>query len=516
MVEFRDTVEKPMTKNDTSSEVQRFLQTDRSRTQKMVDRSPLAAGFSVKKILRVLQDRFSDTGDIPQAIAEMVETQVVMRTRELFRQANYDALTHLPNRSYFHSTLEQLVIKSRDSNTEFTLLFLDLDGFKNVNDTLGHHAGDELLRNVSARLISAVREGDLVSRLGGDEFVILLAGLSDRDMTENICKRIIFEVSRPYWIDKSDVAISTSIGVARYPEDAKSCADLVENSDKALYASKASGRSTYRFYSDVAEQAEQKLKEIDLSVSLKSAISAGEIEVCFEPQIDLVSHQIVGASVSALWHSELVENPYLPGWMDKLDQSGCGSSVGTWLIDSGLFYLQQWQQMNDELVISIPVLENIWKTENMVEFMNHRLASFNVKASQVQLEFSLQAITETDLQNTLHELSEAGYQITLTDVGKVPLDLTQLMNLNVQEIKLDRVWLQDALETTNGQKWIKAVIQMAKTLDVCVIASGIENRTQAAMLHNMGCLVGQGLIWAQPLDSSSYYQAITAQLPVMH
>ncbi len=514
MLELRNTVKEPDTESVTSTEVDRFLLSDRSRTKKMVERSPLAAGFSVKKILRVLQDSFSHTGDISQAIEEMVEAQVQTRTRELFRQANYDALTHLPNRAYFHNTLEQLVIDGKDSGTEFTLLFLDLDGFKNINDTLGHHAGDELLRNVSARLISAVREGDIVSRLGGDEFVILLAGLSDREMTENICNRIIFEVSRPYWIDKNDVAISTSIGVARYPEDAKSCADLVENSDKALYVAKANGRSTFRFYADVVEQAEH--KESDLTASLKDAISAGEIEVCFEPQIDLVSQKIVGASVSALWNSESVENPYLPGWMDQLDQSGWEGSVGTWLIDSGLYYLQQWQQVNDELVISIPVMENVWRTENMVEFMNHRLATFNVKASQVQLEFSLQAITEADLQNSLQELSEAGYQITLTEVGKVPLDLAQLMNLNLQEIKLDRVWLQDALETTNGQKWVKAVIQMAKTLDVCVIATGIENRTQATLLHSMGCLMGQGLMWAQPLDSNSYYQAITAQLPVMH
>ncbi|MGM0542240.1 MAG: putative bifunctional diguanylate cyclase/phosphodiesterase, partial [Pseudomonadota bacterium] len=477
MLELRDTIKEPKTENVTSPEVPRFLQTDRSRTQKMVERSPLAAGFSVKKILHVLQNRFSHTGDLPQAIEEMVEAQVELRTRELFRQANYDDLTHLPNRAYFYRTLEQLVMSTKDNSTEFTLLFLDLDGFKNINDTLGHHAGDELLRNVSARLMSAVREGDVVSRLGGDEFVILLAGLSDRTMTETICNRLIFEVSRPYWIDKNGVAISTSIGVARYPQDAKSSADLVENSDKALYVSKSCGRSTYRFYADIAEKAED--KESDLTASLKTAINAGEIEVCFEPQIDLVSQKIVGASVSALWQSESAENPYLAGWMDKLDHSSWASSVGTWLIDSGLFYLQQWQQVNDELVISLPVMESVWKTENMVEFMDHRLATFNVKASQVQLEFSLQAITEAGLQSSLQALSDAGYQITLTQVGKVPLDLAQLMNLNLQEIKLDHLWLQEALENQNGQKWLKAVIQMAKTLDLCVIATGIENRTQA-------------------------------------
>jgi diguanylate cyclase (GGDEF)-like protein len=514
MSELKNTVRAPVTKTDASSEVERFLKTDRSRSQTMIERSPQSAGFSVKKVLRVLQDRFSHTGDIPHEIAEMVEAQVQLRTRELFRQANYDSLTHLPNRSYFHSTLEQLVTNAKETGAEFTLLFLDLDDFKIVNDTLGHHAGDELLRNVSARLISAVREGDIVSRLGGDEFVILLAGLSDSEMTETICQRIIHEVSRPYWIDKNDVAISTSIGVARYPLDAKSSAELIENSDKALYASKSNGRNTYHFYADIAFGAGG--VETDLTLALETAIKSAEIQPCFEPQIDLVSQKIVGASVTAIWQQDGLENPYLAGWMDVLQQSGWESSVGAWLIDSGLFYLQQWQQVNDELVISVPVLESIWKTENMVEFMNHRLATFNVKASQLQLEFSLQAITEAGLQNTLHDLTAAGYQITLTEVGKVPLDIAQVMNLNLQEIKLDRVWLQDALATANGHKWVKAVIQMAKILDVCVIATGIENAEQGKVLSGMGCLMGQGSAWAPPLDANAYYQSITAQLPVLH
>lgn len=494
--------------------VVRFLQADRARTQRMADRSPSTPGFSVKKILRALQGRFSHTGDMPHEIAEMVETQVQLRTRELFRQANYDALTHLPNRAYFYRTLEQLVTNAKESGTEFTLLFLDLDGFKKINDTLGHSSGDELLRNVGARLIAAVREGDIVSRLGGDEFVVLLAGLTDRELTETICKRVILEVSRPYWIHKNEVNISTSIGVASYPEDAKSSAELVENSDRALYVSKSSGRGTYRFYTDIIIDVERNTE--DPAISLEAAINVDAIELRFEAQIDLTTQEIVGASVNALWQATTIESLYLPDWTEALEQSGYGGSVGVWLIDSGLFYLQQWQAVNNELVMSVPVLESVWRTENMVQFMDHRFATFDVKASQVQLEFSLQAIGDPGLQRTLQALSDAGYQITLTDVGKIPLDLAQLMSLNVQEIKLDRAWLQHALETETGQKWVKAVVQMAKTLDVCVIATGLETKAQAIMLHEMGCVMGQGAAWPTPLSASEYYQALTAQLPVLH
>ena len=205
MLELRNTVKAPTTKTATSPEAVRFLQTDRARTQKMIERSPLSSGFSVKKILQVLQDRFSHTGDIPQEIEEMVEAQVQIRTRELFRQANYDALTHLPNRAYFHSTLEQLVVNAKDKSSEFTLLFLDLDGFKNVNDTLGHHSGDELLRNVSARLISAVREGDIVSRLGGDEFVILLEKLNSVEDSVPVAKKILEVIAASFELNVNKV-----------------------------------------------------------------------------------------------------------------------------------------------------------------------------------------------------------------------------------------------------------------------------------------------------------------------
>jgi len=514
MLELSSRLKEQPSKADASPEVERFMETDRSRAQKMIDRSPLKADSDATHILRELQDRFSYADNMPNEIEEMIEAQVEVRTRELFRQANYDDLTHLPNRAYFNATLEELVVRAKQSEGEFTLLFLDLDGFKNVNDTFGHHAGDELLRNVSARLISAVREGDIVSRLGGDEFVVLLSGLSDREMIEGICKRMIGEVSRPYWIDQNDVRISTSIGVACYPVDAKSSTELVEKSDKALYLSKDNGRNTFSFYGDIVES--EKSSNESLVSRLEKALTQGQIKICFEPQVDLVSHKVVGSSVTALWMENRIESPYLAGWTDVLNQSNWSHSIGAWLIDSALYYLQQWQKINDELVISIPVTQGLCHQEELVSFMNHRVATYQVKASQVQLEFSLQSVMDEKLQSQLNELSEAGYQITLTEVGKTPLDLTQLSLLNLHEIKLDAKWLKDSLATQNGQKWLKAIIQMAKVLDTCVIATGIESQKEVDQLQSLGCFMGQGILWALPLEADGFYQALSAQLPAVH
>ncbi|WEJ62577.1 putative bifunctional diguanylate cyclase/phosphodiesterase [Thiomicrorhabdus lithotrophica] len=500
--------------SNASPEVARFLQSERNRPQHTLEHQTEDGGFSVKKMMQALQSHFSNTSDISNEIAEMVEAQVEMRTRELFRQANYDALTHLPNRAYFNTTLEQLVVKAQDTETEFGLLFLDLDGFKAVNDTLGHQAGDELLRNVSARLMSAVREGDIVSRLGGDEFVVLLADVTDKELIEGVSQRIIREVSRPYWINRNDVEISTSIGISRYPLDGKTSAELVDHADQALYVSKHSGRRTYRFYDEVAEQVISP-KHV-LVNRLHAAVENGDIEAVFEPQIDLTSGGIVGASITAKWNEPEIGNPYLANWIEMLNESQAGYTIGAWLMDSGLYYLQQWQKYNDAIMVSIPVIDALWQQEDLVTVLNERFASYGILASQVQLEFTVQSLNEHEaLHEVLNALTTAGYQITLSDVGKSPLDLSSLALLNLQELKLNRDWLQSTMATEKGQKWVQALVQMAKSLDICVIATGVETTEEAQQYQVMGCSMAQGDNWSAPVDAKKLQQTIQQQLPVI-
>jgi len=502
------------TEEASSLEVERFLQSERSRAQKTIERHEEVSGFSVKKMMRALQDRFSHTGDISSEIAEMVEKQVQMRTRELFRQANYDALTHLPNRSYFHTTLEQLVVKAKESETDFGVLFLDLDGFKAVNDTLGHQAGDELLRNVSARLMSALREGDIVSRIGGDEFVVLLADVSDKELIQCVCDRIIKEVSRPYWINGNDVEISTSIGISRFPLDGKTSTELLEHADQALYISKQNGRKMYFFYDEITDHVVSPRHElIDL---LQYAVEKGQIEALFEPQIDLASGSIVGASITAKWNQHQFESPYLQSWMEVLNDSKAAYTVGAWLMDSALFYLKQWQMLNDAMIVSVPVVDALWQQQDLVTVLNERFAFYGVHASQVQLEFSIQTLNDSpELHEVLNTLSAAGYQITLSEVGKVPLDLGMLAQLNLQELKLDRDWLQANMQTAKGQKWVQALVQMAKSLDLCVIVTGVESNEQAQQYRAMGCSMAQGQVWSVPVTATELQQAITHELAVI-
>jgi len=501
------------TDRQSNDQIGMLLEDERTRTSKMVARSASENRVNVKKMMGSLQQRFSNTGDIPADIAALIEEQVQLRTRELFRQANYDALTHLPNRHCFSTTLDDVLKEAKVQNQTFSLLFLDLDGFKAINDKLGHQAGDELLQNVAARLISSVRDGDVVSRRGGDEFVILLRALSDKEDIANICKRMIAEVSRPYYLGHKEANISTSIGVARYPMDGKTASELLENSDAALYTSKESGRKTFRFYDEIHIEMPKVEAALELEDALTEAMQNGQIEICFEPQIELVSGQVIGASATACWHNSKLTTPYLPSWNQSLVKSGWSQSVATWLLDSSLYYLQQWQLVRNEWVISVPVLDSLWLHQDLVAFLDARLNQYKVQKEQLQLEFSLAALQKLDgkLKQTLQALGKAGYQITLTDVGAYPLDLGLLSRLQLNEVKLDRDWLQESMQTEAGQAWLQGLVQLAKGLDICVIASGVNSKDQARKLQQWGCVIGQGLVWSKPVEATRFNQHLMAR-----
>lgn len=455
--------------------------------------------FSVKKLLSGLQSRFSDSQDL----MALIEAEVSHRTADLYRRANFDALTHLPNRTHFQDMLDHLVQRSEDEDVPFTLLFLDLDGFKNVNDTQGHSVGDELLRHVSARLVSSVREGDIVGRLGGDEFVVLLADTDERDVVETVCKRIIREVSRPYWFEETEVRTAASIGIASYPQDSKIASELIDNADKALYVSKSSGKRTYRFYGDVMsevpEQQHIMLAEFD------EAVAKGALQPVIEPQVDLKQNRIVGGYVSLQWEGQAMSE-----WQEMLSKSSWEASVALWLLDTGCYYLKQWHEQDAEFVVTVPVLPTVWRQDNLVEVLTQHLARYGVKNSQIQLAFSLNELGQFDelMVNRLEKLAQAGFQITLTDLGAQPLDLGLMARLQVQEFKFDQAWLASNMNHVAGQQWIQALIQMVKSLDACMIATGIELESQVEKLTQWGCTLGQGEYWAQPIPTQDFQKLI--------
>lgn len=462
------------------------------------------AKFSLANVLSNLQKKFAPSDDV----MALIEHEVQERTQELYRKANFDALTHLPNRRHFHEMLDDLVQRQSKYDDPFTLLFLDLDGFKKVNDHFGHHIGDELLRHVSARLVSSVRDGDIVSRLGGDEFVVLLASTDDREVIETICKRIIHETARPYWFDDAEVKVSSSIGIACFPRDADSASDLIEKADEALYVSKSKGKKTYRFFNEVVNEVPS--SGYLVQNRFEEAIQQGQLHTFVEPQFDLKHARMVGVSLSMEWEDSQLPNNLFESWSDLLKKSGWEHAVSLWLIDTGFYYLNKWQKQAPELVISIPILESFWRSTDFMQNLEARVERYQVPRSQIQLEFSLAEFVSYDrfFQQVLNRLSEKGFQITLTGVGAVPIDLALMAGLNIQEFRLDAEWLKKHIETESGRQWIKAVIQMASSLDACVIAPGIQTQHMADVLTDMGCNLAQGNFWSEPVRAEGFTPVI--------
>lgn len=459
----------------------------------------------VKNLLSDLQYRFSGR---QQDVANLIEQEVKSRTEDLYRKAHFDPLTHLPNRAYFQELMEQVMQRASENNTSFTLLFLDLDGFKNVNDTLGHHVGDDLLRHVSARLVSSLREQDIVGRFGGDEFVVLLTDADDeRETIEGICQRIIDEVSRFYFFDGSEVRISTSIGVSRFPEDGRIASELSENADKALYVAKHQGKKQFRFYHDALEVQPAPAKQIESA--LEQAIEKNEISTRVQPQIDLKRNQIVGGCLSVFWQSPHFKQISTSDWFELLQTTSWAKSAALWMLDSGCHYLKQWQQKNSEFVVTVPVMPALWQ-EDLKALLDRHLEQYGVNRTQLQLSFSLRGLKEIDdsFLYQLKSLGKAGYQLTFTGLGASPLDFNALAELQVQELKFDQDWLKQQMRSENGRHWVKAIIQMARSLDASIIATGIETDQELEQLREWGCTYGQGAYWSECIPSHQFEQLI--------
>ena len=473
--------------------------------QAEIQRNRRQPKFNLKTLFIQLQNRFSQAHDV----SDLIEAQVQSRTAELYRKAHFDALTHLPNRAHLQEALDQLVRRHDEFQHPFSLLFLDLDGFKSVNDNLGHGIGDELLRHVSARLLSSVREGDIVSRLGGDEFVALLTDTDSVEIIERVCQRIIYEIARPYCISRQEVITSSSIGIARFPRDAKTTTELIEKADQALYVSKSQGKKTFRFFEPVLSEVAS--QQVNIESLFEQAMAQGAFGIQAIPQMDLKQNRLVGVSLNLNWQEAPLPSNDFAAWQNPLNNKSSALPLALWFLDSGLYYSQKWSLTQHDLVVTISVLPVLWQEETFETLLETRMAFYGVTQSQVQLEFSLESLTSHENNSTeiLQKLVALGYQITLSGLGAQTLDMTLLADLQVQEFKFDQAWLKNQLKTPSGQKCLKAFVQMSKALDVCLICPGIESKSQVKQLVEMGCLIGQGDLWAQPIAVEKFSQTFS-------
>jgi predicted signal transduction protein with EAL and GGDEF domain/FixJ family two-component response regulator len=432
--------------------------------------------------------------------------------------ANFDVLTGLPNRRQLIWRAERALEYARRLNHQAALLLIDLDRFKIVNDTLGHGAGDELLMEVARRLRSCVRHSDQVTdasieslgsrshrsleavgRYGGDEFVALLPEVADERDAERVATRILDLMREPIMVGDQECFVTASVGIALYPRDGANVADLLRNADVAMYSVKSAGRNSSSMYRPaLAGQGREKL---ELESALHKAIERNELVLHYQPKVDVRGARMVGAEALMRWRRNGVLVP--PGdFIPLAEETGLIVPLSEWAIREAARQARIWQDsfgFADSIAVNLP--NRLFERTDLVEYIHNAVTTYGVPHHAIELE-----ITETglmkDLQNvipSLHRLNEIGVEISIDDFGTGYSSLAYLTTLPISELKIDRSFVRDLGMTPQSSAVVTAIIALARSLGLRVIAEGVENLRQMEVLHRLGCGVMQGFLFSKPL-----------------
>ncbi|MDQ1315260.1 MAG: hypothetical protein QG662_1369 [Pseudomonadota bacterium] len=424
----------------------------------------------------------------------------------IWKQANFDTLTGLPNRHMFHDRLEQEIKKADRTDLEIALLFIDLDKFKEVNDTLGHTMGDILLKEAARRIGDCVRETDTVSRLGGDEFTVILAELDDTGSIERIAENIRQSLAIPFRLEHEMAYISASIGITLYPSDATDVDDLVKNADQAMYAAKDGGRNRFSYFTQSMQQSAQ--ARLRLTNELRGALEASQLSIHFQPIVDLASGRIVKAEALIRWqHPEhgLVSPAQL---IPLAEETGLIIEIGDWVFKESARQLKRWETLyNTKLQISVNLSPAQFGDSGglcKAWLVYLRELDLPEKSLVIEITEGLLLNTEAGVTDMLLGFHEAGIQIAIDDFGTGYSSLSYLKKFDIDYLKIDRSFVCDLVTDPNDRALSEAIIVMAHKLGLKVIAEGVETEAQRALLTQAGCDYAQGYLFSRPLPADEF------------
>lgn len=445
---------------------------------------------------------FDESGAIRNYLA--VREDITLRKlqeKKIQHQAHFDALTDLPNRFLALDRLSQLISEAQRNNKFVTVLFMDLDDFKKINDTLGHDTGDKLLIEAAARLRSGVRDGDTVGRLGGDEFIILLGGLSDvieaRPIVENLLSRFRYA----FRIDGRELMLTASVGISVYPNDGDNPSQLLRNADSAMYHSKEKGCNTYSYFTDVMNQGVS--RRLALEEQMHGALDRGEFYVYYQTKVDVSSCSIVGVEALLRWYNpalgEITPDELIP----IAEQTGLIVPIGQFVLTRALEMTAIWQQKYEQpFTIAVNLSPSQFRDPNLISFIKEAIAKSGVSGKSLELE-----ITEGVLMNghihidkALADIHNLGASLSMDDFGTGYSSLSYLRRYPFDVLKIDRSFINDITEDMADRELVNASIAMAHSLGLKVVAEGVENEEQLALLSQQGCDIAQGYLFTKPVS----------------
>ncbi|MDP1705351.1 MAG: EAL domain-containing protein [Sulfurimicrobium sp.] len=444
-----------------------------------------------------------------KALALIGTVQYITENKEKEAQieflAFHDPLTRLPNRLLAKDHLEMAAAYASRTHTRVALLFLDLDNFKTINDSLGHAVGDALLKAVAARLRDSVRSTDTISRQGGDEFLMLLPDASDTEAITDIAQKVLRTLNAPFDIDGHQLATSASIGIAVYPDDGSDFDTLLKKADTAMYQAKKAGRSTYRFYTE--QMNVDAVERHQMLTGLARALERKEFVLYYQPQIDIASGAVVGAEALIRWqHPERGLVP--PGlFIPVAEDSGHIVPIGEWVLQEACRQAAAWQQAGlPELIMAVNLSAVQFKRSNLETSVTQALADSGLRPELLELELT-ESILIQDTENmlgTVHRLKALGVKLSIDDFGTGYSSLSYLSRFAVDKLKIDQSFVRDMVDNPGNAAIVRAIIQMAKSLNLKTIAEGVEDESLLAPLRLHHCDEAQGYYFARPMPADEF------------
>jgi len=438
------------------------------------------------------------------------------KTQEyISHQAHYDFLTDLPNRFLAHDRLVQLTSVANRNKYKLAVMFIDLDDFKKINDSLGHDVGDQVLIEVSKRLAGHSRACDTVARLGGDEFVVILSEIKDENIVSTIAKELIEKISKKYVVDKKELIITASIGISIFPENGTKPFDLLRKADSAMYHSKSIGRNTFSFFSESMNiLASRKVK---LEEELFYAIEKHELSLHFQPKLDLKTNRIIGAEALLRWYNPELGIVSPDEFIAIAEQSNLIVKIGNFVIDEAFRVASKCRKKYDvNFQIAINLSPNQFRDASLVGQIKQRLSKYQIPSELVEFEITEGVLMDgiSTVQITLTDMHELGVKLSMDDFGTGYSSLSYLKKFPFDIIKIDKSFVMNMENSPADRTLVKAAISMARSLELKVVAEGIENIEQLNYIKSYGCEYGQGYLFSRPLPEKEFYKLLKSKQPV--
>ena len=466
--------------------------------------------FWVRIDSRPLLNGKGEVSNINLSVSDI--TNFKLASDKLEHLATYDQLTHLPNRYLLETELNHRINAAKRFDEKFAILFIDLDNFKFINDTMGHAYGDILLQSVAKQLTAHLRDYDMVARFGGDEFVLLMPQIKDNTEVVAVVDKIIKEFSSVFYLDKEEAFITTSIGISMFPDDGKTVGELLQHADAAMYRAKDAGRGRYCFFTQAMND---ELRRHQLITSeLRSSLAKQEFSLNYQPLVDPQTGNIKSCEALIRWlpvDGELISpTEFIP----VAEQSELINRIGEWVINEACRQRAEWKEMGLlDFRIDINLSGRQFLQNNFMDILERYLAKYHLSASEIGIELTENVLIQAGKNNSsnLNNLNESGMQISIDDFGTGYSSLSCLRRLPVHNLKIDQEFIRDAPRNESDRCIMEAIVAVGHRLGLKVIAEGIETEEQHKLAQEIGCDLGQGFFLHKPMESNKLYTLLARQ-----